>query len=372
MRALIIAPVPPPISGNSLPVKILKEDFEREMVVEIINVNKAKHKSGFALGRMFQICGILWQVWRKQSRCDFVYLTVAESYAGNLRDLVIYAICRKRLDSVIVHMFGGAGMRGILEKRRGWRFYWNKYFLSRIGAIVVEGSTQASHFSIVAPTSRIHIVPNFAEGYLLASKNEIAKKFSSCEPLRLLFLSNMLVGKGYAELLEAYCRLDDSLKAMLILEFAGKPVACGEEFLRKVRSQPNVRFLGPVYQDEKKEVYGRAHVFCLPTYYPYEGQPFSILEAYASGCCVVTTKHSGIPDIFTAEENGFEVQKQNVDALVEILKSLLAKKDAIRTIAFHNADLARVRYTSEVFLTSMNSVVSSVVKRAHEDDYTTS
>jgi glycosyltransferase involved in cell wall biosynthesis len=48
----------------------------------------------------------------------------------------------------------------------------------------------------------------------------------------------------------------------------------------------------------KKNLFSEAHIFCLPTYYPYEGQPIAILEAFASGCVVITTNHSGISDFF--------------------------------------------------------------------------
>ena len=64
--------------------------------------------------------------------------------------------------------------------------------------------------------------------------------------------------------------------------------------------------------EKKRRLFAEAHVFCLPTYYSYyEGQPISILEAYASGCVVITTDHGGICDIFKDKINGFRVEKRS-------------------------------------------------------------
>ena len=46
---------------------------------------------------------------------------------------------------------------------------------------------------------------------------------------------------------------------------------------------------------EKEMLYQAAHVFVLPTRYPVESQPITILEALASGCAVITTKVGEIP-----------------------------------------------------------------------------
>lgn len=53
--------------------------------------------------------------------------------------------------------------------------------------------------------------------------------------------------------------------------------------------------------------------FALPTRYPNEGQPISILEAMGNGMFIITTDHAGIPDIVDTE-NGI-VLKSNAKAV---------------------------------------------------------
>ena len=59
--------------------------------------------------------------------------------------------------------------------------------------------------------------------------------------------------------------------------------------------------------EEKRNLLKQSHIFCLPTFHKFEGQPISILEAYASGCIVLTTANGGINEIFKNGTNGFLV-----------------------------------------------------------------
>jgi glycosyltransferase involved in cell wall biosynthesis len=360
MKILIVAPVPPPYSGNSLPVKILYESLSKDHQVEVINLNKKQHRSGFAFSRLLQMISILWRFQRLHSKYDLIYVTLAESVAGNMRDIAMYWLARKRLSSVVVHMFGGAGMEKILDKKSSKRFSINRYFLSKLGAILVEGVPQANSFARVAKRARIHVIPNFAEDYLFHDDEEIDAKFADIQPLRVLFLSNMLLGKGHMELLTAFKQLPAKIKDKLCLDFAGKLVTGGQDFLSMIGSEENVKYHGPVYDQAKRNLYGQAHVFCLPTYYPYEGQPFCILEAYAAGCVVVTTNHSGISQVFREGVNGFEVEKQNIPALTNLLLRLSESNNNLKAIGFHNVVAARQRYTQERFLQSAGDVFEQI------------
>ena len=365
MKALFVAPLPPPMTGNSLPVKILYEELKSDSNndIEVINLSKSTHRAGVdSLSRVSKILGVLRRVWAKQKRNDIVYLSIAESFAGNSRDIVIYLICRARLNSLIIHMLGGAGMNNILGKKAGLQYRINRFFLSRLGGIIVEGKTQCDMFSRVADPNKIHIVPNFAEEFLFVPEDEVRRNFEDIEQLRILFLSNMLYGKGHIELLEAYLQLDPMLRECVVVDFAGKFVSEGDKqhFLDKMKGVENVKYHGSVSGVDKKNLYSRAHVFCLPTYYPYEGQPFCIIEAYATGCAVITTNHSGIGNVFRDEHNGFEVEKRSVESLVSAIERAVHQKDVLRSIAISNVKLAKQNHTQSAYISSMKAVFDSV------------
>jgi hypothetical protein len=104
-------------------------------------------------------------VARNRRGADIVYLTISESLLGNLKDLCIYVLCLGALDRMFIHLLGGAGIKRIFE-RRGIQYSLNKFFISRMRGVIVEGRIQAATFSTLIAPELIHIRHNFAEDFL--------------------------------------------------------------------------------------------------------------------------------------------------------------------------------------------------------------
>ena len=116
----------------------------------------------------------------------------------------------------------------------------------------------------------------------------------------------MTLDKGYKNLLLAYLSLNKIDQKQIILNFGGGFRSIKEEklFMKEIKDHKNIFYHGIVEGRTKKNLFHNAHLFVLPTKL-LEGQPLSILEAYASGCCVLTTQKPGIMDIFQNFKNGF-------------------------------------------------------------------
>jgi glycosyltransferase involved in cell wall biosynthesis len=217
-------------------------------------------------------------------------------------------------------------------------------------------------FAGVLPPERIHLVPNFAQDYLFLAPAEIDAKFAVSPPLRVLFLSNLIPGKGYRELLEAFLSLDPVRQMGLRIDFAGgfSDEIEQAEFLERIRPYHQLGYHGIVGGDPKRHLLQDAHVLCLPTYYPYEGQPISILEAYAAGCAVITTDHSGIGDVFRDGENGFQVAKRSVGDLAGALARAAADPEALRAMAHTNRDMAQLHYRTRIYNERLTRIIEGV------------
>jgi glycosyltransferase involved in cell wall biosynthesis len=108
-------------------------------------------------------------------------------------------------------------------------------------------------------------------------------------------------------------------------------------FEERIEELSMVKYLGAfIGGEDKKLLYASTHIFCLPTFYPYEGQPISILEAYASGCAVLTTPHAGIPDIFRDDINGFEIQPNSAESIASCLCTIVSDRNRLIDFAMHN------------------------------------
>lgn len=359
MKILFIAPLPPPIHGQSLASEVLLRGLEKDN--EIFLVDTAKKKGGGWIGsvrRFFRVGGLLKKIFSGARRADLIYLTISESVPGNLKDLLTYVLCLGKLDKTYIHLHGGAGMIRIM-RGGGLLAGLNANFLKRLKGVIILGESHRAVFAGVVRPERIHVVPNFAEEDLFIPEGELPAKFDSAGNIRLLYLSNLIPGKGYEELLEAYAGLPQSLKECFTLDFAGAFHSEGhkQEFLAKVRKDSSIRYHGVIRGEEKRRLFQAAHVFCLPTYYPYEGQPISILEAYASGCIVLTTDHSGIRDVFQDPANGFEVQKRSPASIAEALARIAGNRRALVSLAAGNRRVAGENYRSSIYQASLKTLM---------------
>ena len=113
-------------------------------------------------------------------------------------------------------------------------------------------------------------------------------------------------------------------------------------------------------EEEKRALFSSAHIFCLPTAY-FEGQPVSILEAYASGCVVVTTGQSGIRDIFKDYINGFEIEVNEPKSIVSVMH-MISKLDvsALREIAHRNQIEANKMYRLSIYGLRIREVLEKI------------
>lgn len=90
---------------------------------------------------------------------------------------------------------------------------------------------------------------------------------------------------------------------------------------RKLEIDEAALFLGYVPDRMLPKLYQAADVFVLPSI--YEGMPFTLLEASASGLPVVATKVGGIPEVIKDGENGFLVNPTDPQGLAEKVLYLL-------------------------------------------------
>lgn len=362
MRILFIAPLPNPVTGQSLACQVFLEQLNQTHQVEVININKSSFKSGASSwGRVREALSFAWRAFRRSRQVDIIYFTISESVAGNLKDCLIYLACFPRLRRMAIHLHGGAGMR-VLMHDKPWIAALNKFFMSRLGAIILLGPRHLDIVRDLPNQNNIHLVPNFAQNHLFRTESEVDAKFAQHGKLKLLYLSNLIPGKGYLELLSAYEALDAGEQLKVELAFAGgfendKDKA---EFLQRISGLGNVSYHGIVGGEQKTRLLADAHIFCLPTYYPYEGQPISILEAYASGCAVMTTDHSGIFDVFDPAASGVAVEPRSPSAITEAIRQSLQSWPALRQAGLHNRRLAESSYRVPTYNRRLVSVVEQL------------
>ncbi len=360
MKILFIAPLPPPLGGHSLVSQVLFDGLKVKHDIKAVNFNKTSFIAGInSFKRIFEILGVLKEVWKKKRGVDVVYLTISQSFAGNLKDILIYIICGKRIADFYIHLHGGSIKRELWDSFP-WLWKINKYFISKMAGAIVSGDSHVSVFENMLPDSKIFIVPNFSLDYLFIDEESIHKKFTEPDKIRILYISNMIEKKGYNYLADAYFKLSPEDQNRIELNFAGRFEfdTQKEEFMNKIRQSPNIHYHGVVDDEQKKRLFHDTHLFCLPTSF-FEGQPVSILEAYASGCVVIVTGQPGILDIFENNRNGFQILEKSSESIKEVLEHQLKNIDKLEQIALQNKHLAMNKYRVSNYVNSLNDILVS-------------
>jgi FkbM family methyltransferase len=358
MKILFIAPLPPPLTGHSLAASVLLRDVERSHQVEVVNLSIGSSNVGaISPRRILEVVKVLVLVWRKQHTVDAIYFTTSESVAGNLKDLLIYLLSASRLSCMYIHVHGGSLKKKLFDPHPILR-WCNEFAIRRLAGVIISGPAHEEIFSPMIDGERIHLVPNFAQDELFVEEQRIAEKFGTGRQLRFLYLSGMRAAKGYRELTSAYFLLDASTRREVCLDFAGEFDSEAERiaFLKDIAGFPGLRYHGFVDDETKRSLFAHANVFCLPTTMS-EGQPISILEAYASGCVVVTTGQDGIRDIFTDGINGFEIECHSSNSIASVIRRICDIREELEPIARRNRQIAAGRYRTQQFTAAVTKIL---------------
>lgn len=138
----------------------------------------------------------------------------------------------------------------------------------------------------------------------------------------ILFIGRLVPEKGQIVLLEATALLAERGHSVEVI-IAGDGPARGdiEREAERLGVSSNARFPGAVGQDEIRDLYASASIFCLPSF--AEGVPGVLMEAMAMQLPVVSTTITGIAELVDDGESGLLVSPGRPDELADALERLL-------------------------------------------------
>ena len=109
------------------------------------------------------------------------------------------------------------------------------------------------------------------------------------------------------------------------------------------------------YAAQKKELLKKCYIFALPTRYPNEGQPISILEAMGNGMFIITTDHAGIPDIVKDGVNGIVIfNEQNKKMIYK--EMLYISVTDLKAICNNNRIICQSHFSEKNYLGKMKEI----------------
>lgn len=186
----------------------------------------------------------------------------------------------------------------------------------------------------------------------IGEMNAIGMKKDFSSQLKLLFVGNMMPTKGIIELMAALN--SDKLDS----RYAEINIVGGGELMNKVKQMAEannrltINILGDISREELNMQYANAHILILPS--SSESFPKVIAESAAYGCIAVTTSLSAIAKKITEGVNGFLMDDNHPNTILECLNKT-ASNTGLKSISERAIEMSSL-FTYERFRKRMGNV----------------
>jgi glycosyltransferase involved in cell wall biosynthesis len=239
--------------------------------------------------------------------------------------------------------------------------------LSRATKIIALGESIKEQFSFVSNFDQKVVVVHNGPPSVIPGCTNIPKCLRLGSTIHILYLSNLIPSKGFIDVLQSCRILKERGYKNFHFDFCGafnlSNEAVDKEFLQSPKLfdawvnqynlQPYVTYHGTVKGKAKDQILRKANVFILPTRYPTEGQPISIIEAMAYGLPVIATPWKGIVDQVIPGETGYFVKfnspEQIADKVIEITQDPIHYTDLSHgAITHYQSEFTRERHIDQM------------------------
>lgn len=337
-QILFFCSFPPPNTGQTIGTKLTFDCINNVVApcnkINIVDKKRLERKSGdfdlrYLFILIFKILQLIFSL--VTGNYKYVYVVYSSTKFSLLRDVIYTYIIKTFSKAKIVAQihsgnYGDNFKKGFYNKRLKW-------LLKKVDIMIFNSLLLNKVNSYIEP-GKVAYIPNMISSDIICSDSEIEnkiqyKKNNGFREISIFFISNMIEEKGYKDLTIAagifkrnYPKIDFTI--YLIGGWPSQKIR--EDYINsldEIDLSSNVKVYDSINDRQKlKSFFLKADIFVLPTYYPIEAQPFSIIEALNAATPVISTYHASIPDLIQDNVNGHLVNPKDVNAIVQSLYKL--------------------------------------------------
>lgn len=288
---------------------------------------------------------------------DLVYFALTPSGKAFIKDFISILII-KQFDVPIVFHLHSKGVKKYQQKKF-FHFLYNYAFNNEFCIIL---SSKLKDDIVNCNFKNHFILPN---GIKDNCKNNLTSIDSS---FTITFLANYLYDKGVFEYLEVIRILNHKIKNFRF-DLIGQPKDISleqvNEFICKNDLKAKLRYIGPLYGQEKFTALQSSDLFIYPS--NNDCYPLVLLEAMQCSTPIISSFEGGIPDIVRNNVNGFLVEASAIDEMA--IKSLKIYNDP--DLKMRLSSMSRKLYednnTVEVFENRLSLVIDQIITEIEND-----
>ena len=379
-EVVMVGALPPPLTGQTMAFQMVCEGLgERKLPFRLINLSGGEHQKaegGFSLRRLRQLLKPFFKAsLLLLSGGKILYLSATQNWFGFLRDSVFILLAALSGNRVVIHIHGG-NYDGFYASLSPLRQCIVSSVIKQVDRILILGTSLYGMFDFEPRLRRkIRVVYNGLPYHVRETAVEPKRlPLDGNGRPKLLYLSNLIVSKGYLQVLEAVRILVYQKGFDVECNFCGSfilasdvcPYSSPEEaeadFLARIKKTGlggHAFWHGPVDGQEKLSYLNENHFFLLPTNFVYEGQPISIIEALAFGLVVVATPHRTIPDMLEQGKAGELIPFDRPDEIARVIESYIQEPRRFEAMSRASIERYRQVFTRKAHLQRLISCILS-------------
>lgn len=236
------------------------------------------------------------------------------------------------------------GVTGIHKSLRTWQQKVHTYItLTQFARSRFTGS------SLGVPPGKLAVKPNFIKdpGEGRAVRDDF-----------FLFAGRLSAEKGVPVLLEAFAGLPHC-QLVVAGDGDGK-----EAWRRQYASAANITFAGKQTRDGLLDMMKRCKALVFPSIW-YEGLPFTILEAFATGTPVIASNLGSMSELITDGYNGFHCPPGDVAALRQRVSAMAGAQQAPAALYAHARQTYLEKYHPDIHYAAIMSIYENAIANSY-------
>lgn len=305
--------------------------------------------SGFTA--MFRILKELKSVLNS-GHYDILHTTTSGSI-GSMRDYRVAKLCKKYGVKTIMHCRYGCITEDIQSKgfigkllRKAMREFDQIWVLDSRSYNTLKGIDYLA--------DKVYLTPNSID--VTEAMNPAPKEYK-----RVAFIGNLYPTKGLYELVEACTRTDVRLD---IIGPGADDVVSHVKKLAGDKLDKTVFIHGKLPNPEAVKFMHDVDIVALPTYYPWEAFPISIIEAMSLTKMVISCPRAAVKDMLTDLDGkpcGMLVAPKSADAIVEAIEWCQAHKEEADEMCKKAYEKVKTCYSKEVVYDLYRSLYKKLI-----------
>lgn len=363
---MFIINLPPPVYGANVVGKYIQDSavINSRFSCNYINLTTEKQlntENKFGVKKFFTCLKLYANVFTElvKKRYDLYYMTANAAGGGFYKDFMIIVLLKIFRCNIVYHYHNKGVSKG---EKIGWLNKMYTFQFKNTHAILLAPSLYADVKKYL-PAEKVFFCANGIPEELNIDLEKINQEKNKKAVPEILFLSNMMKGKGVFVLLEA-CKILHEKKLLFKMIFIGGWLDITEkeffDFVNAYNLQSCVSYEGKKYGDEKTKFFESVDIFVFPTYYHNEAFPLVNLEAMQFGLPIISTNEGGIPDEIKNNVTGLLVEKQNPTQLAEKIELLLNNEPLRKQMGYEGRKRFEELFTLNIFEKNLCNILEMV------------